>query len=377
MLKTLERRLRATLNDTRRTAAERFFVDRQSGLWRTELSRLGVRSRDHARVVAIVDETPDTRTFVLEPPRGWTPHLAGQWTRVEVELDGVRTSRCYSLSSAPHDPELRVTVKRVPNGRVSGHLHGLRVGDSLRIAPAEGAFVLPSRLFGVLQKDPFHSAPPTPSPAKVLLLSGGSGITPMRAMWRALAESEVQADVVIVHHARTAADVAFAAELAALSQRAGFRVVLRLDDDPNGTRGFDEEALHAAVPDLAERETFLCGPPAMMRRVEAMELPRLHVERFTAAPRPTPDPDAKTVLVSLTRLGRSVSARTDGTLLDQLEAAGERPPSGCRMGLCRTCTCLKRSGTVRHAITGAISDSPDETIQLCVSVPCTDVELGL
>jgi ferredoxin-NADP reductase len=360
MLTTIERRVTATLRDARRTAARRFFVDRQTGLWRSELAWLGLRSREHARITASIDETPDTRTLVLEPPRGWVPHRPGQWTRVEIELAGVRTSRCYSLSSAPHDPELRITVKRVPNGRVSGRLHALRVGDALRISPAEGQFVLPT-----------HSA-------RLLLLSGGSGITPMRAMWRALLESDA-VDVVIVHHARTRADVIFAAELDALAKRRGFRVVVRLDDE-HARPGFDEAALRTAVPDLEEREVFVCGPPAMMQRVEAMGLPRLHVERFVGAPRPAADPDATEVLVTLggraSPSGRTLPARTDGTLLDQLEAAGERPASGCRMGLCRTCSCLKRSGTVRHAISGAISDAPDEIIQLCVSVPCTDVELG-
>lgn len=364
MLSTIERRLSATLRDARRTAARRFFVDRQTGLWRSELAWLGVRSRDHARITAVLDETPDTRTLVLEPPRGWVPHRPGQWTRVEIELAGVRTSRCYSLSSAPHDPELRITVKRVPNGRVSGRLHTLRAGDALRISPAEGQFVLPTH------------------PARLLLLSGGSGITPMRAMWRALLESDA-ADVVIVHHARTRADVIFGAELDALAKRRGFRVVVRLDDEHArpGEGGFDEGALRTAVPDLEEREVFVCGPPAMMQRVEAMGLPRLHVERFVGAPRsPAADPEATEVLVTLggraSPSGRTLPARTDATLLDQLEAAGERPASGCRMGLCRTCSCLKRSGTVRHAISGAISDAPDEIIQLCVSVPCTDVELG-
>jgi ferredoxin-NADP reductase len=364
MLSTIERRLSATLRDARRTAARRFFVDRQTGLWRSELAWLGVRARDHARITVVLDETPDTRTLVLEPPRGWVPHRPGQWTRVEIELAGVRTSRCYSLSSAPHDPELRITVKRVPNGRVSGRLHALRVGDALRISPAEGQFVLPTH------------------PARLLLLSGGSGITPMRAMWRALLESDA-ADVVIVHHARTRADVIFGAELDALAKRRGFRVVVRLDDEHArpGEGGFDEGALRTAVPDLEEREVFVCGPPAMMQRVEAMGLPRLHVERFVGAPRsPAADPEATEVLVTLggraSPSGRTLPARTDATLLDQLEAAGERPASGCRMGLCRTCSCLKRSGTVRHAISGAVSDAPDEIIQLCVSVPCTDVELG-
>jgi ferredoxin-NADP reductase len=362
---TLER-LSASWVQTRRTATQRLFWDRQAEFWRRELVSLGLRSRTHARLVDVIDETADTRTLVLDPPRAWRRHRAGQWVTVDVELDGVRTRRCYSISSAPHAPYVHLTVKRVPAGRVSNFLHALEVGALLELGLPEGDFVLPE-----------------PTPPRLLFVSGGSGVTPILSMLHDLEQRGAIGDVVVVHHARRRDDVIFGDALVALAMRhPSLRVELCLDDDPHGPGGFDEARLRALVPDLAERETFLCGPPVVMARVEAMWRDagiseRLHAERFAA-----PSVAAAGVAaagegadVIVTFGGRPLAARTEGTLLDQLEQAGERPPSGCRMGICHSCTCLKRSGRVRHAITGAISDAPDELVQLCVSVPCSDVEL--
>ncbi|UJR85615.1 ferredoxin reductase [Sandaracinus amylolyticus] len=351
-----------------RVAMRRMFFDRQLELWLGELGALDSLTEIRARVVDVIRETPDVRTFVLRPSRRWQPHRAGQWTTVEVEIDGARARRCYSISSAPGEPLVAITVKRVPGGRVSGWLHDrVRIGDVLRLDVPRGDFVLPE---GPL--------PP------LLMLSGGSGITPMMSMLRALAAREAMPDVVLVHHARRRGDVIFERAIDALAARhPTLRRVWCLDDEPGGPGGFDEARLAALVPDLEAREPFLCGPSAMMARVEAMWRREafarpLHVERFVAAPSaPVAEGDDAPITLRLARSSRTLTARTAGTLLDQLERAGERPASGCRMGLCRTCTCTKRSGTVRHAITGAISSAPDEPIQLCVSVPCGDVELAL
>jgi ferredoxin len=67
----------------------------------------------------------------------------------------------------------------------------------------------------------------------------------------------------------------------------------------------------------------------------------------------------------------------EGSLLERLERAGERPAHGCRIGICHTCKCRKQSGTVQNAVTGEVSSEPDQEIQLCISVPCSDLELGL
>jgi ferredoxin-NADP reductase len=229
---------------------------------------------------------------------------------------------------------------------------------------------------------------PTPAPEKLLLLSGGSGVTPVMSILRDLAARDQVRDVVFVHHARSRADVAFGAALAALAARhPGLRLVLELDDAPDSLGGFDESRLVQRVPDFADRATFLCGPTGFMERVESMWraaglADRLTSERFVAstpaARVPTGDgADAQIVTIRLARAGTRFAATSAAPLLDQLERAGERPAHGCRMGICHTCTCRKRSGAVRNLITGAVSDAPDEDIQLCISVPQSDVELSL
>lgn len=318
-----------------------------------------------ARVLEVVTETPDTRTFVLRPGLGWRRHRAGQYTMIEVEIDGVRVRRCYSLSSAPFNPQLAITVKRVPGGRVSSWLHQhVRAGDVVHLGPATGSFVLP-----------------VATPKKILLLSGGSGITPVMSILGELAAQCAIRDVVFVHHARSRSDIVFRQELAAIARRhLGLRAVFHLDDDPAGPGRFDETQLARVVPDFAKRATFLCGPGGMMARVEAMWTragcaDRLQRECFGA---PTPPATSDQIVrVRLSRTDRTIAAGGAGTLLEQLERAGERPASGCRMGICQTCKCRKQRGTVLNLVTGALSSEPDQDIQLCISVARSDLELSL
>ena len=93
-------------------------------------------------VTAVVPETADSATIRFRPGRGWDPHLAGQWARIGVEIDGVRQWRSYSLS-APEGADPAITVTAM--GRVSGALvHGTKPGDVLFLAPPQGDFTLPA-----------------------------------------------------------------------------------------------------------------------------------------------------------------------------------------------------------------------------------------
>jgi len=313
-----------------------------------------------ARVVEVVAETPDARTFILRPNRHWTGHRPGQHTTVEVEIDGVRHRRCYSISSAPSDPHLAITVKRVAGGRVSPWLHEhVRPGHVLRLGPAAGDFGL----------DPAEVAAP------LLLIGGGSGVTPLMSILRDLVDRDAVRDVVVVVHARRRDDVIFGRELEAIAARhTGLRLLVHLDD-------LDEDRLARLVPDFAARTTLLCGPAGLMERVERMwagagATARLRREQFAAPPVPVPEPGAP-VVVRLTGSARTLATDGAGTLLEQLERAGERPPSGCRIGICQTCKCRKHSGVVENLRTGAISSDPDEDIQLCISRGRSDLELAL
>lgn len=346
-----------------RAARHYWFLDRHAEFWLGELNRSWSLTERRATVVEVIDETSDTRTFVLAPGRRWPGHRAGQYVPIHVEIDGVRARRCYSISSGASRPgarQIAITVKRC--GRVSSWLHAhAGPGALIALGDPAGDFVLPAA-----------------TPRRLLFVVGGSGITPIIAMLRELERRAALADVVLVHCAARASDEIFGRELAVLaSQAPGLRLIAHHRDARDR---LDPVTLRALVPDLGEREIYVCAPPGLIDVVASAAARagaehRVHHERFVTA-RPAAA-TAAPALVTLTRAGRSVALAGPGPLLDQLERAGERPAHGCRIGICNTCRCRKQRGTVEDLATGAISSEPDQDIRLCMSIARTDLTLAL
>jgi stearoyl-CoA 9-desaturase NADPH oxidoreductase len=343
-------------------------MERHAEFWLNAISPWNSLRQVRAKVTEIVAETHDTKTFYLEPNVLWRGYQAGQFTAVGVEINGVRVERCYSLSSSPNERRLSMTVKRVPGGKVSNWLHDkIMPGHFLNLQPAAGSFVLPS-----------------PTPSAILMIAGGSGITPIMSILKTLAEQELLDRVVLVYHARSRKDAIFANVLESMVFRhPGFRLYLRLDDDFTNKRSFSESWLEQTIPDFATRITMICGPEGLMNGVVAMWEQHgaehlLTQERFVPARTALPANDqdiAPEVLVKLSRKNRNLTVNTQQSLLQQLEASGEKPAYGCRMGICNSCTCKKRSGSVRNIHTGVISSEANEDIRLCVSTPLSPLEL--
>ena len=315
-----------------------------------------------AEVVRVIDETHDTRTVVLRPSWRWDGFVAGQHVCVEVEIEGVRHQRTYSLSSRPDEPTIAVTVKRHPGGRVSNFLHdAVRPGHVLGLSRASGRFVV---------GDP---------PPRLLMLSAGRGITPIMSILRDLHARRRATDVVLVHSCRTPEDAIFRHELAARSRD---WPRLRLAFVFTGETGrLDRERLVRLVPDWAERTSLLCGPAPFMEMVRVMWREagvdeRLRCESFTG-PITAGVSGAETARVKCARSGAVFQAARDRPLLVEAERSGLRPRHGCRMGICHTCLCRKVSGTVENLLTGAVSSEPDTMIQICVSAARSDLTLAL
>jgi ferredoxin-NADP reductase len=284
--------------------------------------------------------------------------------QLRLEINGRRVERIYSLSSRPGARLLAITVKRQAGGLVSPHLHDhVQVGDVLTLSQADGDFVLPARL-----------------PAKMLLLSAGSGITPVMAMLRDVQARNYQGDVVFLHVCRNPAELIFAKALQAAADSFPELSLLVHFDDSAGR--FTPEALQLAVPDVGERATWMCGPSGFMDavhrhwRTQGWATP-LHSERFVAIPMlPTTSPGTP-VTVMLAHSGAHFVTTGTAPLLVQAEAAGLSPKHGCRIGICRSCQCTKKSGTVENLQTGELSNTPNEQIRLCISVARTDLSLDL
>ncbi len=336
-----------------------------------------------ARVVDVRPETGGDHpvaTLTLQPTSTWAGHRAGQYVQVGAEIDGARrTTRCFTISSAASGPGERLTLTVRAQDDQPGRPSMSRwlvtraeTGTILHLSQAEGDFTLPG-------------SPATPHGAEhLLMVSGGSGITPVMSQLRTLLrdgyDGHAGRRVTFVHYARSAADQIFADELRFIDRADnGVDVHVIHDRGPGGGRGepFSAEALARLVPDFARTDTWACGPAGLIEKVTDAYAgsDRLRVEYFKPATVGIPS-GAVEGDVSFARAGAS-QPNSGATLLDQAEELGLSPESGCRMGICFSCTSRKTEGTVRNVRTGAESSMPDEDIQICVSQPVGDCVVDL
>jgi stearoyl-CoA 9-desaturase NADPH oxidoreductase len=342
-------------------------VDRYVELVRPVFSLHEVR----AEVVGVRRATERSVTLTLRPNANWEGFRAGQFVRLSAEVDGVRRTRCYSPASSAHVGDLvELTAHAQPAGLVSPFLRATaRPGMVVSLSQAEGDFALPDE-----------------RPEQLLLISGGSGITPVTSMLRTLCEEGHDGPVAFLHYARDEHDVAYADELTALAARhSNVRLLRGYSRAPRVGElhgRFVREHVRAAGVDPAEALAFACGPTALVEAVRttwaADDLDaQLYVEQFAPPAPARVDTDGH--VAGSVRFARS-GVEADGTgapLLDHAEAAGLTPQSGCRMGICHTCTCRKLEGAVRDVRTGEVSTAPDELIQICVNAPVGDVTLDI
>ncbi|MBA0128316.1 ferredoxin reductase [Haloechinothrix sp. YIM 98757] len=327
-----------------------------------------VRNEIRGKVTAVRRQTADTVTLTVHTSKRWRGFHAGQYVRVSVDIDGVRRTRCYSPANSELDPagSLELTVKVDPHGLVSGHLYrNAAPGMILGLSQPDGEFTMPE-----------------PRPEQLLLVSGGSGITPALSMLRTLHDRGDTDGVVFVHYANTEQDVLYRDELAELDRaNPGLRVALGFTHAEHGgdLHGFFTPAhLEEVAPNWRQAQTYLCGPDGLMDSVRALFdaeglSEQLHTEVFTP-PELEIDTENATGQVRFEHSGREI-ANSGRPLLEQAEEAGLRPEHGCRMGICFSCTKVKSRGCVQNALTGELSAEPEEEIQMCISVPVGDVDI--
>jgi stearoyl-CoA 9-desaturase NADPH oxidoreductase len=352
------------------------------------VSPLLVKREVRAEVTAVRHQTPKSVTLTLRPNENWRGIRAGQFVNLSVEIDGVRETRPYSPSGSQHaaDGTVELTVSTHPEGKVSRHLRdAARPGRIVGLSQAQGEFVLPDT-----------------RPRRVLLVSGGSGITPVMAMLRTLCDEGLAdrsanghagadgtpGEIGFLNYARSPELALYGAELEQLAERhSGLNVARGFTRGGTGALSgrFCREHLRAVLTERSDAAkhsdvaTFVCGPPALIDAVRSVwaadRRPEPAVETFT--PTVLAFDTAEAVgTVSFKTSGRE-AANSGLALLEQAEDAGLTPDHGCRMGICNTCSCRKTAGTVRNVLTGALSSAGEEQIRICVSVPVGDVALDL
>lgn len=361
------------------------------------------------RCIQVIDETHDVKTFrfVAEPTVLFS-YQPGQFVTLELEIDGTKVRRSYTISSTPSRPNvLEVTVKRVmapanltevSPGLVSNWLHDhISVGSRIKLQGPMGQFTCATQ----------------PAP-KLLLISAGSGITPMMSMSRWLCDRGTDVDIVFIHSARTPRDIIYRQELESLAARyKNFKLAITITrSEPgypwSGYKGrLNEAMLQAIAPDWLERSVYVCGANLFMQGVktmlEALGLPgdKYHQESFGEAPKkllikhdaseqstivnsnivnfkPGIDKDhplqkstqnnspSESPVIVLKQKGAELPGDADETILETAEEAGFELPYGCRMGACGACKLPLISGEVQY------DSDPDCELQhilTCIAKP--------
>ncbi|WP_116201266.1 ferredoxin--NADP reductase [Amycolatopsis circi] len=324
------------------------------------------------RVTDVVEETADARSFVVEPVgEAAFDYRAGQFLTVRVPDAGTGSARCYSLSSSPHsDQAMKFTVKRVRGGHGSNWLcDTVAAGDELDVLPPAGTFT------------------PASLDQSVVLVAGGSGITPVISIAKSILFGG-SGNVVLLYANRDESSVIFAGELAALESKFPDRfTVLHLLESLQGYPS--RNLLTVLLRPFADRDVYLCGPePLMDLAADVCALvgipgSQVHSERFLSLqqdpftdepPEPGNGEVACTVRVSLDGDDHVVPWTAGRKLLDALLAAGVDAPYSCREGACSACVCSLTAGKVNLARNEILTedDLAEGYILACQAEPVSD-----
>jgi len=356
----------------------------------------------HLSCLKIQQETHDVKTFIFSYPKSNNSaefhYLAGQHINFTVKIAGTERQCCYTLSSSPTHELVSITIKRIPNGIISNYFHDhFKVGQTITIGNASGKFHLPE-----------------PIPQKVLLLSAGSGITPMLSMLRFMVKTQCNNQIIFLHSAHSSADLITRNEIEHLAKQHGrCKVVYTLTKtiEPNwlGFEGRISKQMFRGIPQLHNYHVFTCGPKlfrqAAQQIFKALGLPRdqYHFESFgepkdlvkstnTEAIQPKESiankisnagkvnmkQSSTKVSIHFSRWNKYHQGNNTDTLLEQGESAGLILPYSCRAGLCGSCKARLIKGEVKQDSTSGLSKSEQQQgyILLCCCTALTDVELS-
>ncbi|WP_054900593.1 MULTISPECIES: pyridoxamine 5'-phosphate oxidase family protein [unclassified Pseudomonas] len=353
-----------------------------TGTWAEAEQRLQQRERQRQwltwGVLRVEQESRDIRSFYLAAD-GPVPFAPGQHIPVRIPLAGAAPLiRTYSLSSAPSDGHLRISVKA--QGPASRYLHEqIAVGDTLQVRLPMGSFTL--------QGD---------SDRPLVLIGAGVGITPLMAMLREQLAMRTGRRIHVFQGARSLAELPFQRELGQLQRQAGALLTVHRalsQPEPEALPGRDYEhagrlgieQVKAALP-LDDYDFYLCGPASftqdLYEGLRAVHVPdgRIHAEAFGPSTLRRHGNDNQPVLQQPPAASEPVPvyfassakearwAPASGTLLELAEARGLSPDFSCRGGSCGTCKTRLVSGQVHYPNPPA--ELPENgTVLICCAVP--------
>ena len=320
-------------------------------------------------------QTHDAKTLrFLIPEEQRFSFRPGQFLTFKWLIDGCTVPRCYSICSSPTQTGyIEITPKQALRGHVSVFLNQhATVGSTVEASHPAGQFYYDEK-----------------EHRRIVLIAGGSGITPFVSMLRYIEDRCLPTEVTLLYFVRTRNDVIFEAELDRLgSSLSRFRCVIVLSDPDTGWVGptgrITRDLIESHIEQLSTSTFFLCGPPGMMKTAHdllqsmGVDERRLKQESFGAVPPGNPEPRiAQMVMVEFACSKRVQMASSAVTLLETAEACGIRLPYSCRQGQCGTCITKLLSGEVTMMAEDGLAPGQKAQgyILPCVSHAKCDVKL--
>ena len=332
------------------------------------------------KVVDIREETPSTKTFRFERVDGpLPPFRAGQYVNLFVDVDGVPTSRPYSISSSPGETTLDLTVQQKPGGFVTRYLlNELQIGDELKSTGPKGHFYYEPLIDG---KD-------------LVFLAGGSGITPFMSMIRTMVHMDEPPNIRLMYGSRTPEDVIFGGELSALASiESNLKYSLVISEPPEGYRGLhgflDAKLIQDQVGEVQGKTFYICGPNVMvdfcLGALDELGVPQYRIRRELYGPPDdvTQEPgwpeglSADEVFEVEVQDHGTIHALAGEPLMNSLERHGIVIRAVCRSGECSACRIRLVSGKVFMPSHTALRESDEDFgyIHACVAYPLQDLKI--
>lgn len=340
------------------------------------------------KVKDVVRETKDAVSIHFEHPEGdQITYKPGQFFTLIVEVNGKKERRAYSVCSSPVVDEFpAVAVKRVEGGKVSNYLNDhVKAGDKIEVLLPMGNFTTD-----------FDES----RQRELVLLGGGSGITPLMSLAKSTLAQEPDSSVTLLYANRDEESIIFRQALAELEEKhERFKVIHVWEEDTDGKADHTGYITHDIIAemfeekDVAKAEVFVCGPAPMMEiaiaGAKSAGVPegKVHKESFT-----TDLGEASTANEDGEIIAREVTVHYDGevfkytvepseTILEKGLDEDIDLPFSCQSGLCTACRGKCLSGKVKMDESEGLSDAELEEgyVLPCVSHPLTDdvvIEIG-
>lgn len=322
-------------------------------------------------VVSKKQETIDAVSISFQIPNDLKElfrYKQGQYLTLQMDINGEKVRRAYSLSSSPVIDDLHtVTVKRVEGGKMSNKINDLELGTMIEVMPPQGRFF--TEINASNRKHYF-------------LIGGGSGITPLISIIKTVLHAEPNSRCTLIYGNRNSSSIIFRQELDELvaANAARFSVVYSIDHPESGWNGLTgmltadtiKQIIIQHQSTLTDKEYFICGPSGMMEQAKlalrnlGITESNIHIEYFTAPVggdekpieviAPDPDFEGSKVFVKLGGKEYELLIKDNTTILHAGIKAGIDPPFSCEAGICSTCMAKVIEGSVKMDENNILTD---------------------